>query len=140
MREVGKFLAAFSMTCLSDVATLSCCVCRLLEPVWMMIWLGEPSWASVSSSRALSVVGHHNFSTRRCGNNFPSSMNFPLESISMTMSGLGGAAEESGCVGGGEVGGAGGQGGEVGGNVGANEKVGGAGGVVGVLGGVRGAK
>lgn len=55
----GEVSGAFSITCLCDVATLSCCVPRLLEPLWMMILLREPSWTSVSSSRALSVVEHH---------------------------------------------------------------------------------
>ena len=44
--ELGKVLDAFSITPLTDVATLSCCALRLLVPVCMMMWLGHPSCSS----------------------------------------------------------------------------------------------
>ncbi len=48
---------------------------------------------------ALAVVGHHIFCTRWFGNSFFSSMNFPLESIKSTISGLEGVEWESCCDG-----------------------------------------
>ncbi len=74
------------MTPLRDSDTLSCCVLSSLEPVWMMMWLGEPSCSSDSSSMACRLVGHHSFDTLWLGNSFFSFKNFPLESMRMTMS------------------------------------------------------
>ncbi len=56
--EFGKVCLAFSTTALRESDTLSCWLLRSLVPVWMMMWLGWPSWDSVRSSRALLVLGH----------------------------------------------------------------------------------
>lgn len=84
---LGKVLDAFSMTPLRDSDTLSCCVLSSLEPVWMMMGLGEPSRSSDSSSLACRLVGHHSLDTLWLGNSLFSFKNFPLELMRMTMSG-----------------------------------------------------
>lgn len=54
----------------------------------MMMWLGEPSSGTVSSSRALLVLGHQIFSVLCLGNKVFSFRNFPLESMRRIMSAL----------------------------------------------------
>ncbi len=56
--ELGKVSLAFSTTALRESDTRSCWLRRSLVPVWIIMWLGRPSWDSVRSSKALSVVGH----------------------------------------------------------------------------------
>ncbi len=58
--ELGKVSLAFSTTALRESDNRSCWLRRSLVPVWIIMWLGRPSWDSVRSSRALSVVGHQN--------------------------------------------------------------------------------
>lgn len=85
---LGKVVEAFSITPLSDSDTLSCWLLRSLEPVWMMMWLGDPSCSSDSRSMACWVFGHQILATVWVGKSLFSSMNLPLESMRMTMSGF----------------------------------------------------
>ena len=51
-----------------------------------MMWLGDPSVASVSNSSAFGVEGHQSSATLSLGKRFFSSINLPLESIRSAMS------------------------------------------------------
>lgn len=48
-----KVVEAFSITVCNDVATLSCLALRLFVPVWIIIWLGDPSLSTLSNLSAL---------------------------------------------------------------------------------------
>ena len=85
---VGKVVEAFSIILLSESATFSCWDLRSLVPVWMIMWLGDPSSATVKSSRALWVLGHKIISTLCLWKRVCSSRNFPLESMSRMISAL----------------------------------------------------
>ncbi len=85
--ELGKVSLAFSTTALRESDTRSCWLRRSLVPVWIMMWLGRPSWDSVRSSRALSVVGHQSLTALCRGKSFFISMNLPFESMSRATSG-----------------------------------------------------
>ena len=60
---LGKVEEAFSITPVSAVATLSCFVLRSFVPVYITMWLGEPSWSSDRLSRACWVYGHQSLDT-----------------------------------------------------------------------------
>ncbi len=75
--ELGKVSLAFSTTALRESDNRSC---------WPL-WLGRPSWDSVRSSRALSVVGHQNLTALCRGKSFFISINLPFESMSRATSG-----------------------------------------------------
>ncbi len=80
--EFGKVCLAFSTTALRESDTRSCWLLRSLVPVWMMMWLGWPSWDSVRSSRALLVLGHQCLTALCRGKSCFMSMYFPFESMS----------------------------------------------------------
>ncbi len=85
---LGKVVEACSVTLLRESDTLSCRDRKSLVPVWMMVWLGEPSLVTVNSSRAVLALGHQIFSALCLGNGVCSSRNFPQESIRRIMSAL----------------------------------------------------
>ena len=85
---VGKVVEAFLVILLRESATLSCWDLRSLVPVWMIIWLGDRSSATVKGSRALWVLGHQIYSTLCLGKSVCSSRNLPLESMSRIISAL----------------------------------------------------
>lgn len=59
-------------------------------PVWIRMWLGDPSCFLSRSSNALCVVGHQSLVALWFGKSFFSFRNLPFESMRRTMSALSG--------------------------------------------------
>jgi len=79
---------AFSITPFTDFTTSSPCLLKSFVPVWIMMWLGDPRWSSVSSSMAWLVFRHLSFKTLWFGKSFFSSTYLPFESMRSTICGF----------------------------------------------------